>query len=223
MDFSNLDFGSQKPYPAKIEDIHVSINTDYLSNFAKAFVRELHRKAPTLADDPAYRVSTEEVVKYCHYLLERRVHNVHGQCNNFRQLKVLWIPAWIQFCLSQIGEVTIRDYGIKLIPECDDCELTFDEAKVISDKIGMFEDYVSIVKDAMPRGIEGDPYTMSMAVIDGYVRSFQKDAHPVHAYVGAFLNLQIAKDNALKSIYRMTYDDVQYILSALTSGGEIFR
>lgn len=217
MDFKTLDFGSGDPASVEMETIQVVLSCEEtLEAYGRAFVEEGYRKAPLIADHVG--LTANEMKDYCAFLLAQRIGSVHGDCPLFRKLKLLWIPSWIQFGLSQIGFVTVRDYGLRLEPVTDGSKtISYDEALAISEKIAAFEPYLQVVRDAMPRAIDGDIDTMSKAIIGGYVRSFTRTKTAVSTYVSAFWNAHLQEENIFKMLYRVQYDDVGYIRAALTS------
>jgi len=215
--YAGMDFGSVKGYAVPTEVVEVEISaSDMLSDFARAFVSEAYRVNPGKAE--RVQLSKEELVSYANYLMTKRIDFVHDDCNDFRKLKALYIPSYIQYILSMIGIFEDRDYGLKFIPVAKErSEMTFEEAIAISEKIGSFIDDLQIVEDAMPRDISGDRDVMSSALIAGYVRSIRKDVHPSATYAVAFANMQLRKEAAFKTLYRIQYDDVSFIETVFAS------
>lgn len=214
--FESLDLTGSKPTSVPMETIEVEISADnLLGNYAKAFVSEAHRVAPLRAEQ--VNLTENEVEQYCAYLLYQRILSVQDECKDFRKLKVMYIPVWIQYNLSMIGEVTIRDKGLRLTPVMNEPSMTFEEALAVSEKIGSFERDLQIVQDAMPRSKSGDKDVMSTALIAGYVRSIEKVEHVASTYVTAFLGMKLREEAAMQVLYRVQYDDVAYIASVLTS------
>lgn len=219
--FQSLDLTGTKPTSVPMEDIHVEISADnLLGNYAKAFVAEANRVAPLRAEQIG--LTDSEVKDYCEFLLYQRILCVQDQCTLYRKLKVLYIPVWIQYNLSMIGEVIIRDKGLRLLPVMKKPAMTFDEALRVSEKIGSLENDLQIVQDAMPRSTKGDSDVMSTALIAGYVRSLDKLQHVASTYVTTFLGMKLREEMAMKVLYRIQYDDVAYIASVLTSEKRIF-
>lgn len=219
--FETLDLTGTKPTSVPMETIEVEISSDnLLGNYAKAFVSEAYRVAPLKAQQ--LDLTVEEVSDYCSYLLYQRVLSVRGDCKDFRKLKVLYVPIWIQYNISMIGEVIIREKGLRLIPLIDRPSITFEEALQISEKIGSLENDLQIVQDAMPRDPKGNKDVMSTALIAGYVRSIEKVEHVASTYVTAFLGMKLKEEAAMQVLYRIQYDDVAYIASVLTTEKRIF-
>lgn len=216
IDFTSLDLGTGSPTSVDMETITVKLSgSTLLTNFAKAFVQEALRKSPLRAEK--VNLEVEEVDKYCQYLLYQRVLSVKDECKDWRKLKLLYIPSFVQYAMSQVGRVVLRQYGLTLLPEMEDVDMTYDEALAVSEKIAAFEDTLQMVKDAMPRGPEGDEELMSTALIADSVRSMRVVQHPVTTYVTAFLNLKIQEIQAFSVLYRIKYDDVNFITTALCS------
>lgn len=214
--FTTLDLGSAKPTSVKMEEVVVTINGDLFGQYAKAFVKEAYRKNPLRAEQVDLQES--EVEKYCYYLLMKRVECVQGNCTDFRKLKVLYVPAWIQHNMAMIGRVLLRDQGLKLVPEMGEkSDMTYTEAVAVSEKIGMFIDDLQIVQDAMPRTDEGDVDVMSTALIADYVRSLKAVTHVASTYVTAFLGMRLKEEIAMSALYRIQYDDIEFIATALTT------
>jgi hypothetical protein len=219
--FSSLDLGSAKPTSVPMETIEVLVEGSLFDSYATAFVKEAYRKNPLRAEQVA--LTSDEVLRYARFLLTKRIESIHDNCPDFRKLKALYIPAWIQYNLSMIGIVTIRDRGIKLVPiENEPSQMTLDEAINISEKIGMFIDDLQIVQDAMPRSNDGDLDVMSTALIAGYMRSLNPVKHVASTYAAAFMGLKLKEEMAFSVLYRVQYDDIQYIASALTTQRGLF-
>lgn len=214
--FTTLDLGSANPISVPMETIETEVSGAMFKEYASAFVKEAWRKNPLRAEQIG--LTEQEMLDYTEYLMFKRIECVNNNCKDFRKLKALYIPAWIQHCLTLIGEVIIRDKGIKIVPVMNgECRLKFEEAARISDKVGMLIDDLQIVRDAMPRVPEGNQDVMTTALIADYMRSIEKVTHPAFTYVSAFLGLKLKEETMWASLYRVQYDDFAYIASALTA------
>lgn len=214
--FVNLDLGTTKPTTVPMETIDVVINGDLISQYGTAFVSEARRVNPLKAEQVG--LTAEEVDAYSRYLVTKRIESIHGTCDDFRKLKTLYIPVWIQYNLAMIGRVVMRDRGLTINPiDGEPSTMTFAEAIRISEKIGAFEDDLQIVQDGMPRDPGGDKDVMSTALIADYVRSLTPVTHVASTYVTAFMGMRLKEEAAMAVLYRVQYDDVQYIATALTS------
>lgn len=221
--FESLDLGTPKPTSIPQEVVTVLLSTDNLiGDFAKAFVNETYRVNPLRAEQ--VKLTAEEVQQYAHYLMTKRIQIVNNDCPDFRKLKVLYIPSWIQYCLAMVGRLVRRDIGLMIVPEMETpSTMSFEEAVKISDRIGAFEDDLQVVKDAMPRSIDGNEDVMSTALVADYVRAIKPVQHVASTYVTAFLGMKLKQEMAFQALYRVQYDDFEYVASVLTSAKEIFR
>lgn len=215
--FDQLDLGTGTPSSVPMETVEVRVDPAVLlDKFVTAFINEGMRKAPLVADNVA--LTEKELHDYCIYLLYQRVQYVHGTCKSMRYLRLLAIPSFIQYTISLIGKVVDRQYGLTMVPVMDEQEILEDsEALRISEKVAAFENVLQIVFDAMPRDVMGNPDVMSTALIAGYVRSRKIVDHVSATYVTAFLNLKLQQEQAFAALYRVQYDDLEFIVQALTT------
>jgi len=220
--FQNLDLGSGKPTALKMEKVEIQVSADnLLGDYAKAFVSKCQHENTLRAGSVG--LTPEEVMKYCEYLVFRRVQYVNGSVDGYGRLKSLAIPAFIQYCLENIGVVRIVDKGLYMVPVYKAKDIiSFEEALAISDKIAQFEDETPILFDAMPRDQFGDPNVMTTALIADYVRGMEKSP-PVTSYIVAFLGLKLVKENVYSSLFRVVYDDMEFIRSALMRQHSLFN
>lgn len=218
--FANFDFGT-KSTSASFESISVEIDPKMMLNdYAKAYVQEFHRRNPVRAE--AVGLTEEELYDYFVGLIAIRIESINGGCKVWREAKQLLIPSWIEFTLSQIGEVVDVDRGLRFIPTLKH-QIDINKLLAVSDKLRAFiADGVSLHKDAFPRGTEGDPETMSMAIIGQYVYSQTKDAHPIASYVASFLGFKLMEEATFKMLYRVRYDDISFIKSMLLREESVF-
>lgn len=211
--FLSLDLGTGVPSSVPMERVEVRISAEnLLGEYARAFVNECYNIAPLRAK--GVKLTQGEVMKYCEFLLQRRIAFVNESITDSRRLKVLAIPPFIQFCLSNVGKVRKTDRGLTMVPVFEAEVISFEEALVISEKIAAFERDMTVLFDAMPRSIEGNSEVMSTALIADYVRAMEK-VTPVSSYVSAFLGLKLVQENVYASLYRVVYDDIEFIRSAL--------
>lgn len=211
----DLDFGT-KPMGDDFERITVVIDpTLMLGDFAEAYCKRCQEL--NVAKFSVMDLSVTELDIYFKALIAIRVQAINGGSPVWRQAKQLVIPSWIQFALTQIGRVIVHSKGLEFIPKF---EYDFDINALLktSQKLEAFVvDGLHVHKDAMPRSIEGDIDTMTMAVINNYVKSMSDNTHPVFSYVAAFLGMTLEKEQAFKMMYRTRYDDVEFIRSMIMS------
>lgn len=217
--FLALDLGTGNPIPVPMETVDVTICVDdMVGDYVKGFINETERVAPRLAERE--QLTAEELKAYVYYLFTKRLEIVGQKCSDRAKLGNLYIPSFIQWALTLVGEVVIRDRGLTFRPVMNNpSDMTFDEAMRISSKIAAFEDYLVVVNKAMPFDVEGNKEVMTMALIAGYVRALDKASHPVFSYMCAFLGMQIQKESAFQVLYRVQYDDYGFIRQALLHGG----
>lgn len=216
-DFSQMDLTGVRPTSVPMETIKVNIDPSVMvDDYAKAFVRELQRVNPRRFEQCP--ITDEEMIKYCRYILTQRIACVSDNCKDWRAIKNLWIPVFIQYAISLVGVVEIYDQGLRLEPVMDETtEMNLSEALELSNRIGLYSADVQVRLDAMPREKKGDRDTMSCALIAGYVRTISPVEHPVATYIAAFMGFTIQKESAFSVLYRVQYADLEFIRAALTN------
>lgn len=220
--YQSMNLGSTGPIPRQLSTIEVKVSKpNLLHDYAKAFLAEAERVNPVLVERE--QLTIEELTAYVDYLVYQRVLCVHDECKDFRKLKSLWIPSYLQYAISMIGEVVIRSEGLKFVPTCDDPQLKFEDMLKISDKIACFSTYLQVVQDAMPRDKSGDRDVMTTALIANYVWAVHPVEHVSATYVTAFLGLRVAERYASSFLYTQHYDDVDFIATALIRFGGLFK
>jgi len=219
--FSSLDLGTGAPSSVPMEVIEVEISPEVLlGDYACAFMRECSRTQSLRVRTVS--LTEDEVFQYACFLLDARIKTINAYYPAANRLKIMAIPAFLQYCLENIGRVVRHDVGLTMVPVMSKVDvISFEDALIISDKIASFEDSLVILRDAMPRSLDGNVEVMSTALIAGYVRSQQKIS-PVSSYISAFLGLKLRKENAFQMLYRVQYDDLEYIRMALTRSGGLF-
>lgn len=214
-DFQSMDLGVSQEHPTIMQTVFVTVNpSSLLSDYAKAFVEEAYR----LNYDKAKMVDlkAEEVFDYLSYLLTKRLRVVEGSCPDFRNLKLLMIPAYFQYVLTLIGICEDRQIGLKFVPKLSKVsEMKFEDAVSASEKIASFEDELQLVQDAMPRDVAGDINFMSTALIGEYVAACRKLDHPMVTYCTAFMDMKLQEEATYGVLYRRLYGDTNVITQAL--------
>lgn len=207
--FNDLDFGT-KARAVKQEVIEITIDPELImEGYAKAYVAELNRRNPDRLK--ASGITHQALHEYFKGLLAIRIQSLEGNLHDWRKAKQLYIPSWIEFAISRVGIVVDAKLGLKFVPKAD---INYDMTSLLdmSDQLQTFlADGVVLHRDAFPRTEEGDMEVMSMAIIDGYVRSGKDDAHPISAYIAAFLGFKLKQETAFQMLYRVCYDDVDFI------------
>jgi len=210
-----------QPSPTSYDELEVVIQPDRLiGSYAKALIDQTW----SVNEPMAARVglSEEELTSYLTFLIVQRVLWVNGEAKERNKLQLLWIPAFADLILTEIGTVHVRDFGITIVPKLNSTEaITFDEAKVISDKLGRFAEYITMFTNQFPRRLEGDLEVMSTALIDGYLKSFTTKVTPSSRFIAAYLGNQLRAKEALRGLFRVSYEPIDYINQ--TSGSLVGR
>lgn len=208
-------FNVTGPTPVKQETITVVLNPELMvDDFAKAVVREAQRKAPLVFKDEP--LNDEEVVKLCRAVLKMRVDSANDETVEWRKMKLINIPDFLQHSIAMVGKVVIKESGIQLVPSMD-YEYEIDDIIAISNKLEAYSDYIHMQKDAFPRSNEGNIDVMSTALINDYVRGLRTATHPADTYVAAFLGFKLKEETTFQILYRINYDDIGYVSSSINS------
>lgn len=218
----NYGFITNPPVATDLEDIIIEINpTDFLEGYSKAFVFEAQRVNPLMFDSNP--LTEQEISAYSTFLINERIKSVHNNCPNWKNLKLLWIPDWIQYVISLIGTFTNYEFGLRFTPVMSQSVEVIDITKAfeISEKLAKYSTCLGMHKDAMPRGNEGDEDVMSCALISNRIKSTRKLAHPESSYVAAFAGLTLRKEATMSILYRVSYDDINYIRNDFLSNKKI--
>lgn len=224
----NLDFGT-KPSTAHLDKIVVYLDPTMLDDYGKAYLKEARRVNPkrfeTIFSDT--EKAEADMTRYLQGILAIRLECISPEgCKNWRRAKALQIPAFVQFAISEVGEVIDRTYGLKFIPRMDpevDTQYDIDWMLDFSDNLAAFKDEgLAAEKDAFPRGNEGDPDVMNYVVVDSYVMGRTDTQTPIGSYVAAFLGFKLKEEITFKMLYRVRYDDVDFIRDMLMHTPSIF-
>jgi hypothetical protein len=208
-----LNYGT-KPTTVAMTSIEVKIDsTVMVGDYADAYANELHRLNPVRAKE--LNLSKDDLLTYFSGLIAIRIQSINGTLRDWRTAKRLSIPAWIQHTLSQLGEVVDRDRGLRITPSYDEeYEMAF--LLAVSEKLQAFEsDGLSLHIDAFPRDNTGNEEVMGMVIVNDYVHSMKVDSHPASSYVAAFLGAKLVQEQQFSVLYRVRYDDVNFIATQL--------
>lgn len=201
-----------------VRELHVRVaETEAMKSFNAAFIREGTRKNPLMADK--VNLTENELEAYENFLIHKRVEIVEGKCRDFRLIKRLAMPCFIERVLTDIGRVKILDKGLDIHPVSDDSEvISLQEAITISNKIESFYDDLAVVVGAMPAAEEGNPELMTMALIEGYVLGMGDYNDPLLQYLVYFLQMTL-EETQFNCLYYLRYDDVRTIESNISALG----
>jgi len=218
-----------RPVYRQMQEIKVAVCAHTVAErFCRDFIAEAQRCNPLKFD--VVKLTEEEMIDYTNFLLNRRVASVTHSCKDWRQLKSLWMPSFIQFVLRCLGEVIDYKRGRHVTlcwrdttPEGEPIRLiSLQEAMKISDKIRAFQDELNLVDDAMPRGTEGLSDVMSCVELTNQVCSSKEMEHAVSEYVCAFAHMQLEKELSFAALYEIRYDDIDFIAMTLTQKEGVF-
>lgn len=222
--FNGLDSKFSKPIPATHHQVVVELHmTDMANAYVQGILFEMARVMPNQWD--MMPISSEEMHNYIIYIISERVKAIHGSCANWRADKELWIPSFIQYLISQMGEVFVADKGILVTCElADKVDYSLEDALKVNQKLRLYaEEMKSFHQDAFPRGKEGSLDFMVTAVIEGVVRSLSVLSHPAVTLLTAFTDMRVVRvddqdaDSVFLERYDQRYDEVPYIKSVFSS------
>lgn len=210
------DLGVSSPTFVKMDVLHNKITCGLaIQYFSNSFVKEAERVEPLRAK--VIGLTKEEMLSYVSFLLYQRVLCVKDECKLWRKLKFLYIPGMIQACLTRVGKVIDRQFGITVLPEMDDPGITFEEAYLISEKVAAFEDVLDVHRDAMPRGPMGDFDTMTCTIFQDAIRSYHLLNDISASYFCAFMEMRLVEDMIYEMLFRVGYDDLTTATQMLMS------
>lgn len=212
LDFK-LNYGT-KPTTVAMTTIDVVIDPNIMiGDYATAYSNELYRLNPVRAKE--INLTQSDLFDYFSALLAVRVESINGTLRDWRTVNLLAIPSWIQHTIAQVGTVVDRDRGLRIVPKF---ETKYELASLLatSEKLLSFQtDGLSLHQSAFPRGAEGNEEVMGMVILNDYVHSMKLDAHPASSYVAAFLGAKLAQEQQFSVLYRVRYDDVNFIATQL--------
>lgn len=216
--FENLDWGTV-PTSVKTEIIEVQIDPKLMvKDFAEAYAKELYRRNPLRAKE--VNLTSAELYSYFTGILKTRVDSVNEECKYWRQAKQLLVPTWVQFVISRIGLVRDTQRGLIIKPVLD-VKVDIKQLLDVSNRLELFlEDGVALHKQAFPTVPEGDVDTMSMSLINDYVYG-QSKVPAVNSYIAAFLGFTLKRNTNFEILYRVRYDDVDFIRDMLINTKEL--
>lgn len=219
-EFQNLNFGTTVT-TSEYQNIEVEIDPHVMmDDYAIGLVHDLERRNPIRFDTVSKQLQSEgydlqELFKsYVSDLARLRVQMVKRTCKVFREAKLLGVPPYVQFALSQIGMIYDPDHGKMFTPSMNEekLELTMDQMFKATEVLRTFEsDGVVSFYDAFPRDQMGDRETMSFAIIDGFVKSPEKFTHPAKSYIAVFLGMKLRQESELKALYSVRYDNIDFV------------
>lgn len=216
-DFSSLDWGTSQGRPRTMDVIQVMVSVETLvGKYVQALINRVECEARLTQRQ--VKLTETELREYLNYLLTQRTLICDDSCPTYGRLRSLWIPSFWQYILTCVGKYRDRKYAIEIRPiAAEPSTMSFEEAKLVSEKLAQFEGVINLVYGGMPREVFGDKVVMTSAVIANQVYSMNDSATPMNQYVVAFVNSQLAKEAAFAALYRTQYDYVEEIALLMDS------
>lgn len=235
--FEALNFDTH-PSNAGYEEVEVEVDTEkIIEGYGEAYAHELHRRNP-LKFEASTIINDKTLTWYFEYLVFLRLQSVNGVCKDFRLARSLMIPDWIAFVLDKLGKVYLTNMGLCIKPKVQNTVPKFESedqsekvtkaadamkfAQQISVELRSFiADGVGMSDNALSRSEEGDVDVMSSILVNDYIHSI-KEVTPIKTYVAAFLGLKLLGETKWEALFRIRYDDVNYIRSRILGEGSLF-
>lgn len=218
MNYSKLNtlvLGLEKP-SFDFTEVEVEITGEMFTDYAEAFIAQARSRNPQRFSSLHLDVQTLEAYQW--YLVTQRVRQVRGlPFDGMGKLKTLYISVWVGHNLELIGEVLDVKQMVKLVPELPTekmSKMTFQEASIISQELGLLSEDLVIERNAFPGDITGDIDLMSTALIEGIVRA-RSEVNIAKTYCTAYLGFKLKQEAAQKAIYRPKYEETEFIRASL--------
>lgn len=177
--------------PDKYDRVAVSINTNakVLTTYKAELFSEWSLACQVLGRSMLF--TQEELSRYIDMLVQTRVSYVQGKRVEISPTDRIAVPAYLSLVLSNVGLAQDSTQGIELYPEMVN-EIQIDKEFMldISRKIRILSNIGIEYADGYVRSRDGSFEFMSMALIDDYVRTWTKDAHPVYALLSSTLAIR---------------------------------
>jgi len=210
------EFGLDKPHARTVLAIDVEISSEnLLSDYSKALVLECARLNPLLAKE--LKLTPAEILKYCEFLLQRRIEIVNETITDYHKVRQLYIPYWMENCLSQIGIVRIKELGYELTPVYSAEVISLEEARAISDRLSYYKDELELKKRVMPKDREGSPNVMTLSLVAAQVAGLNRQSTPEGVVMARFLGLKLLQESTFEILYRVNYGDIRTVTTAAST------
>jgi hypothetical protein len=221
--FKDINYGS-RPVGIKVEEVKLSFSLSMFGDYAKAYYNEIERR--NIRKLEATGLTVADLETYFKSLFIIRIKSIQdGGFKDWRQARLLFIPAWIQMVISQYGILNKPEHGIRIVPTIEET-VNITELLRISGILSTFvDDGMFMVKDGFPRSNDGDQDVMMMAVFDNQVRGIIRsdEPNPLAQLVAAFTSAKIEQDTTFKALYRISYDEIDFIKSMLMNDRRVFQ
>lgn len=175
-----------------------------VEGYATKLSEEIFSKDAQLA--VALPLDVAEACDYFLFLIKSRVQIVNGTCKCKNELKLLYVPNFIELLLSLIGVARDPDSNIVYEPQLheewdawDKKNYGIDEAKAFSQKLALYHNCLPMSQHGVKFEPEGNLEFMSSCIMnrmgDTRVCFVQKPSHPSLQYLAAFVGLQCDEDD----------------------------
>lgn len=210
-----------KPVPAAYETIEVEVSLESIFNeYMDALLWKVQTDPRGSKLDEQLHLSGEDVRMYLGYILQQRVLRCNGGKVNFTLLNELWVPSFFITAMSLIGNYSDPQTGLTFrLKTSDSTEYSEEEIQKIAFKFAMLRDVIQSVRGAAPRSTDGDPEVMTTACIGNHVRSMAEVSHPLMTYFTAFLSAKVAEEVGMKGLYKLQYDNLDYLANVFRTQG----
>lgn len=188
MDIDILKSKSEvSPRPVRIDKLSVSFGSGVVSDFASSYSLAISSKMTKRVD---ISISSEEMESYLNFLLKTRVDQVSGNKVD-RSVRMFAVPALFALALAHIGPCFDKEQGLDIIPVMDKSVkvISLDEAKAISMKLLLIEDFGFELVLGLPRDLKGDINFMLFHMAEGEILRHDRVAHPAYATLISFFRV----------------------------------
>lgn len=211
-----------KPTPAAYETIEVEFSLDAIfDEYIGALEWKLESDERGNRLNQLVELTRDEIRYYFGFILQQRIKRCQGEKVNFNLLNSMCVPAFFITAIAMVGNYDDPVRGFSFRPVTSDTTI-YDEGKVeeIATKFMRLRDVFQSAIGAAPRHPDGDPEVMTMACIEGHVRSMSEVSHPLMTYFSAFLNGKVTEEVATRGLYCLQYDNLIQLGMIFRNQGE---
>jgi hypothetical protein len=175
------------PFEYSRVPVVLELQNKVLTSYVETLYQELESATSIMGGSVPF--SLGELVNYCQQLVKIRVDYVNRTHAMFGPTEKLAVPAFLSVVLENIGLAEDVDRGIELYPTLSGFEslMSAQEMSMMTTKLKTLSRYGFEYAEGYSRDRKGSWDFMTMTLIDGYVRSISKEAHPVYALMASVL------------------------------------
>lgn len=179
--------GAIQPVPFEFDRVSVSINPNaqVFTTYVETLFQELDSATTLMGGGLPF--THEQLLAYCQNLVKIRVDFVNRNRAMFGPTDKLAVPAFLSVVLENIGLAEDLDRGLELYPTLVPFESAMDVSAMsaMSTRLKTLSRYGFEYADGYSRDRSGSWEFMTMSLIEGYVRSLSREAHPVYALMAS--------------------------------------